>query len=182
MGVKTRMLLKAKIWNNGQEDWVEEFQGTTYRIPGKSHGEGNNFLFFNDGYIANRLMGQYFEPKFDGSGKQISGKPLSFEKIVEEILDDGPGEYISHIDGKVFRNRKAYEDHMGNLLNDPTVKAAQYKETETKAKEVEDLKKTVAELSNQMKGMADLLKASQNRGRTSKGGSSATKRDIPSGA
>ena len=104
----------ARIWNEGWDDYREVYKGEEIIIPGKKHGEGKNFKFFDEYLTAVKFRGQFIEPKYDNNGKPVRIKPLKLEKI-EGSVDKTRNQFISHLDGKAFATEAEMKLHLESM-------------------------------------------------------------------
>ena len=95
----------AKVWNDGDKDWIEEFRGEQVKIPAKGHVMMNLF-------DATQFKGQYSPIIRDGLGNDLRPKRIRVERIADggEVIK--VPEHVCMSCGKDFENSEILQAHI----------------------------------------------------------------------
>lgn len=72
---------KAQVWNDGTEDYSEDFKGKLITIKAKDY-------YLMDSQDASEFMAQYVSPKKDGGGNFTNSKPLRKVILATDEAED----------------------------------------------------------------------------------------------
>jgi len=133
---------KARVWNDSEKIWKEEFRGDMLEIP--------SFGFIEMPYPdAVQFRGQFHPLVRDGLGQDVNPKKIRLEVLDgSEPLHPQAARFICHRDGKSFPSEAALRHHiktnyLGELIEEEAVKELSKPEPveqESKKDDVADFK------------------------------------------